>query len=480
MTPWILALALTLFSHTQPALASTPESASAEPLAPATADAVSSESPTDAAAEISQPQRRGGAAVEAAPVLESGQRTLPADGAARPALEHPAPDRRAGVQALDGAGGGKPAPGQMPAPKPAMAAAPPAMAGEAPLTRFAGLDLAALRLRVGGFVRAGFSFVRDDPVVDYIGRADGFEFAAARLALSAQPFDKALVHISMDAALGEPTDQAGVSGDRVLAARDVFIQYAPFAALAVRVGQFKAPFMAETLGCDADSLFFHRSIVESGLAAPFGYAADGLGLGRQLGASISSQRLDFRGFGLRYDVGVFNGNGENALFNDSDGVMPVGRIELDYLRKVRIGAALAYNRRTEGTRPDLMDEENLSFTVDLAVSLYGVQLLAAYAQNNRSFATISSDQGDEHSRGILAQISWRHRGTGLEPAYRFEMLEPTDLFEGTRVMHHTVGLNWKPEWLPLRLYVAYTVRIEEEARGLTNDGFELGAQLGFF
>lgn len=480
MTPWMLALALTLFAQVQPAPTPTaadappPEVAQADaseipPALPATALPAAADAPSERAGDSPAPQPPAQALAP-----EPGQ---PEAAAALPPLP-PAPEAT---------------PGEVSA-APEVAAAPSAEAmsaaddssaeGSAPsadaVTRFAGLDVAALRLRVSGFVRAGFSFVRDDPVVDYIGRADGFEFVAARLALSARPFDRALVHISLDAALGSPTQQAGVSGERAVAARDVFIQYAPFAALAVRVGQFKAPFMAETLGCDADSLFFHRSIVESGLAPPFGYAAAGLGLGRQLGASISSQRLDFHGFGLRYDVGVFNGNGENALFNDSDGVMPVGRIELDYRRLVRLGAAVAYNRRTEGTRPDLMDEEDLSFTVDLAVQLFGVQLLAAYAENSRSFETISSNQGDEKSRGVLAQISWRHPGTGLEPAYRFELLEPSDLIGGTRVMHHTVGLNWKPDWLPLRLYAAYTVRIEEEARGLTNDSFELGAQLGFF
>lgn len=452
MTPWILALALTLSAQTpEPSPATTPEPALLAPPA-------RSELPAQTTAEVAS-----------APVPTP--QAMPNDVSARHALEEQASARPARAPLVHEVEASEVAP----TPAPAMEGA----VGES-LTRFPGLDLASLRLRVSGFVRAGFSFVRDDPVVDYIGRADGFEFAAARLALSARPFDEALIHVSIDAALGHPTDQAGVSGDRVLAARDVFIQYAPFAALAVRVGQFKAPFMAETLGCDADSLFFHRSIVEGGIAPPFGYAAGGLGLGRQLGASISSQRLDFHGFGLRYDVGVFNGNGENELFNDNDGVMPVGRIELDYLRKIRLGAAVAYNRRTEGSRPDLMDEEDLSFTVDLALDLHGVRLLAAYAQNARSFETISSNQGDEHSRGVLAQISWRHGGTGLEPAYRFELLEPSDLIGGTRVMHHTIGLNWKPGWLPLRLYAAYTVRIEEEARGLTNDGFELGAQLGFF
>ncbi|MDR0965890.1 MAG: OprO/OprP family phosphate-selective porin [Myxococcales bacterium] len=336
-------------------------------------------------------------------------------------------------------------------------------------------------LRVGGFARVGFSFVRDDPTVDFIGQSPGFEFAAARLELSARPFDKASVHLSIDAA----ARQAGASGSEEyrLAARDVFIEYAAFPALVARAGQFKAPFLAETLGCDADSLFLRNSIVERGLAPPVGYAANGLGLGRQLGVSISSERLDvFGGIGVRYEVGVFNGTGENALANDSGGgsLMPVARVELDYQRVARLGAAVAYGKRAQGTRPDQLDEENLSWTVDVSVSHHGVQLLAAYAQNHRSFASLTPVVPDEVSRGALAQISWRHPGTGLEPAYRFELLEPSDLVDDTRVMHHAIGLNWKPAWLPVRIYAAYTLRIEAEARGLTNDGVELGAQLGFF
>lgn len=352
-------------------------------------------------------------------------------------------------------------------------------ADDSAITEFAGLDVEALKLRLSGFMRVGYVFVHDDSTVDYVGRYDGFEMAAARVEISSRPVDKLLVRLSLDLAFGDAAT-TGMGGDRVLAARDVLIEYAPFEALVLRVGQFKAPFMAETLGCDADSLFFHRSIVESGLLPPYGYAAQGLGLGRQIGASISSRRLDLSGFGLRYDVGVFNGNGENRLFNDNDGVMPVGRVELDYRRLARLGAAVAYNQRTEGARPDLMDESDLSFTVDLALEIHGVQLLAAYAQNHRSFESVSSDQADEIGRGVLAQIAWRHAGTGLEPAYRFELLDPSDLVEGTRVMQHTIGLNWKPSWAPARAYLAYTIRVEEEGRGLTNNGFEIGAQVGFF
>jgi hypothetical protein len=59
------------------------------------------------------------------------------------------------------------------------------------------------------------------------------------------------------------------------------------------------------------------------------------------------------------------------------------------------------------------------------------------------------------------------------------MLSPSDLAAYEQVTHHTIGLNWKPSDRPLRLLLAYTVRLEEAERALTNDGVELGAQLTF-
>ncbi len=473
MTAWIYALCLTLLTQAEPAVpppAPAPVAAPVAPVAMPAPQTPAAPPPAPLAQTVqSVPTAQNVAAQPAAP------ETTPAPApVAAPVAPAAMPVQNAGDAAL----GAEAAPvADLPA-DPADDGADDS-ADNGAITEFAGLDVEALKLRLSGFMRAGYVFVHDDSTVDYVGRYDGFEMAAARVEISSRPVDKLLVRLSLDLAFGDAAT-TGMGGDRVLAARDVLIEYAPFEALVLRVGQFKAPFMAETLGCDADSLFFHRSIVESGLLPPYGYAAQGLGLGRQIGASISSRRLDLSGFGLRYDVGVFNGNGENQLFNDNDGVMPVGRVELDYRRLARLGAAVAYNRRTEGARPDLMDESDLSFTVDLALEIHGVQLLAAYAQNHRSFESVSSDQADEIGRGVLAQIAWRHAGTGLEPAYRFELLDPSDLVEGTRVMQHTIGLNWKPSWAPVRAYLAYTIRVEEEGRGLSNDGFEIGAQVGFF
>jgi len=469
MTAWIYALSLTLLAQTAPAVQSPVSAPVPAPVAPAALPA-----PETPAAPLPASSSQTAASVPTAqPVVAQPQQTPPAPTPVSASVAPAAlPAQDAGDAALE-------AEAVSVADLPADDGADDS-ADNGAITEFAGLDVEALKLRLSGFLRAGYAFVHDDSTVDFIGRYDGFEIAAARVEISSRPIDDLFLLFSLDVALGETVALTGMGGGRSLAARDLLIEYAPFEALVLRVGQFKAPFMAETLGCDADSLFFHRSIVESGLLPPYGYAAQGLGLGRQIGASISSRRLDLNGFGLRYDVGVFNGNGENRLFNDNDGVMPVGRVELDYRRLARLGAAVAYNQRTEGARPDLMDESDLSFTVDLALEIHGVQLLAAYAQNHRSFESVSSDQADEIGRGVLAQIAWRHAGTGLEPAYRFELLDPSDLVEGTRVMQHTIGLNWKPSWAPARAYLAYTIRVEEEGRGLTNNGFEIGAQVGFF
>ena len=335
------------------------------------------------------------------------------------------------------------------------------------------------KIEVGGYAKVGFVFQRADPVVDYIGHANGFQMAGARLELLARPTAAAEVVLSVEGALDRPEDRLGVAGEKLVSLRDAFLKYEFLPYLVVTLGQFKAPFSAEALVSDSELVFFDRSIATRGVLPPEGYAAGGLSLDRQVGATLSSSRIELGALGLRYALGVFNGNGANRLLNDNGSLTPAGRLELDFQRLVTLGVAAYQNPRTVGERPDLLEEKDTGLTADLQAEIAGARLLAAYTLRRRAYLTITPQPPSEDSWGALVQLSWRHEGTGLEPAYRFALLEPSKLAAFEQVIQHTLGLNWKPTDVPLRVFAAYTLRQEKAERELVNDGLSLGAQLTF-
>jgi phosphate-selective porin len=335
------------------------------------------------------------------------------------------------------------------------------------------------RVELGGFAKVGFALQQSDPVVEYIGHSNGFEMAGARLEVLARPIENAEAVISVEAALDRPADKTGVQGEKLVSLRDAFIAYEAFPALVVTLGQYKAPFSAEALMSDSDLIFFDRSIVTRGMLPPEGYQADGLSLDRQVGASVSSRRLGLGPVGFRYALGAFNGNGANRLFNDNKSLTPAGRITVDFRELVAVGFAAYQNPRTVGTLPDLAEEKDTGLTADVSVNVAGARLLASYTARNREYLTIEPRPPDDRAWGALAQISWRHEGTGLEPAYRFAVLDPSKLTGFEKVTQHTIGLNWKPSNRPLRVFAAFVVRQEQAERELVNNGLDLGAQLNF-
>ena len=335
------------------------------------------------------------------------------------------------------------------------------------------------KLEIGGYAKAGFGYQQADPIVDYIGHSNGFQMAGARLEIIARPVEAAEVVLSVEGALDRPEDKMGVSGEKLVSLRDAYLKYEFFPFVVVTLGQFKAPFSAEALVSDSDLVFFDRSIATRGLLPPEGYAADGISLDRQVGVSLSSARLAFGPVGLRYALGLFNGNGANRLLNDNQDLTPVGRLSVDFRDRIAVGFAAYQNPRTVGERPDLLQEKDTALTADLSADIAGVRVLAAYTTRQRDYLTITPQPPSDDAWSALAQISWRHEGTGIEPAYRFALLNPSELAGFEQVTHHTIGLNWKPSDKPLRVFAAYTLRREKAERKLTNDGVSLGAQLNF-
>jgi hypothetical protein len=93
---------------------------------------------------------------------------------------------------------------------------------------------------------------------------------------------------------------------------DLRVGYHPRPAVAIDVGQFKAPFSQEALIGAGSLEFTERAPVVTALAP-----------GRQVGSQL---RVTLASGGADLSAGVFNGNGQGRVSNDNGGVLAVARL----------------------------------------------------------------------------------------------------------------------------------------------------------
>lgn len=163
------------------------------------------------------------------------------------------------------------------------------------------------KLSLGGYMQAQAD-VGEEPDSRFVGISDRFLIRRARVNVSgsfAERFD-----FKVEADYGNN----GIAGKTGYSAQltDALLNWSQFDFANVKLGQFKTPFGYEQLVPDTQVVTAERSLVN-----------DRLTLNRQIGAAVSGS---FYGKRLGYSVGVFNGNGVNNGFNDSDGLEYVGRL----------------------------------------------------------------------------------------------------------------------------------------------------------
>ena len=327
------------------------------------------------------------------------------------------------------------------------------------------------RFTLSGFARIGVFYtfpLQDDQLV---GSNGGFRVADFRLGLAFHPVDKLTIDASVELAapLVDPLDP--LTGRRIVDVRDAFVQYDIARFLEVRAGQFRPPFYAEMLQSDASIPFISRSVIATGFNPPEAYGPrSGLAPDRQVGLQLGSARLgDVIGF--KYALGVFNGNGLNQLFNDNNGVMPVGRVEVDFLRRLTLGINGFYNQRSEGVRPNRLTTNQLGYGADFSASFWGFSAMVAFLGRSATygFAGLPPDS----SLGLLGQVRYFHQGTGLEVAARFAYFEPSVAQPDDQVIEVVGMVGWKPFDLPFRVLLQYTHRNEEARATYSNDSVDL-------
>lgn len=328
------------------------------------------------------------------------------------------------------------------------------------------------RVSLNGFARVGvfYSFpFREDQLV---GGNGGFRLADFRLGLDFHPIEKFNVVTSIEfaAPLVDATDP--LAGRRIVDLRDAYVQYEICEGFIIRAGQQRPPYYAEMLLSDGSVPFVSRSVLANGISPPEGFGPRNfLAPDRQLGVQFFSKRLGSETLGFKYAVGVFNGNGQNQLFNDNNSVEPVARVEVDFKQVVTLGLNGYYNARTEGLRPNRLTSNQLAYGADLSAQGMGFTGLVAFLGKSvtYNYAGLVPDS----ALGALAQVRYLHAGTGLEGAVRGAFYEPSTAQTDDQVIEVAAMVGWRPFELPFRVLVQYTHREEESRASYANDSVDL-------
>jgi len=331
------------------------------------------------------------------------------------------------------------------------------------------------KLRPFGYVKAGVFYTVPFTNEQLVGSNGGFRVASARFGFELALHEKLQAVASIEIAAPGLSPADPLAGGRLVEARDAYLEYRPFKLLQFRIGQFKAPFNGETLLGDADLPFLTRSLATDGVNPPEAYVRDGLTLGRQVGLMVFSERLGGELLGFRYFVAAVNGNGQNTLFNDSNPIAPVGRLELELFRKVTLGVNGYYNVRTEGVRPNRLSLAQLGYGADLAVRLGDFRTLIGFLGRSTTVEGLPGYRSDM-AMGMFAQAQYVLSSIGLEAAIRFSWLEPGTADFQNRTWDYAALIGYRFRWVPLRVILQYTHRDEEQGVALDNDSVDFMAQ----
>src|SRR5690554_2513293 len=287
-------------------------------------------------------------------------------------------------------------------------------------------------LSLGGYIRAGYSAISNDPNVALIGRNDGFTLADARLTTTGQ-MDNGLGFVFQFDAGSRLVRTSQDSPVEALALRmtDVYAFYAPFEFLEINVGQFKAPFDVEDLISTGNLLFVHRSVANRGVQNVEGYNVDGLSAGRQVGVQLRGDHFfggeENEGPGISYALAATNGNGPNASLNANDRLAYFGRLMLHWGDEVALGSALFYNDDTFGEQPNRVDRVRQGWTADLQAHLLGASLLANVIATSVDSPDLSDDT-ELSALGYSVQVAYEEPFLGLQPAYRLASYDPSSSY----------------------------------------------------
>ena len=351
-----------------------------------------------------------------------------------------------------------------------LAAAPAFAQAEAPAKKW------YERVELFGYAKAGYYFVippsQDDSL---IGGRNGFRLVNVRVGMSMKPVDPLEVVVSIDGSVAKRNETDPLNGNRVVDLKDAYVEWSASRFALLRIGQFKAPFDQEELLPDGQLPFISRSVVSDGMLPPEGYQTEGMSLDRQVGVQISSARLGSDAAGFRYALAVVDGNGANALNNDSNAIAPVARLAYEFKDMVSVGVNGFYDQRLEGARPNRLQSNRLGYGGDVGVKVAGVDALAVLMMRQTSHP--GTGLPNESALGIVGQVHYLHESSGLEAGVRFASYDPTNLVPNGKLMEGAAMVGYRLKPVPLRVLAQYTLRLEEPAVAVANDSIDVMVQV---
>ncbi len=327
-----------------------------------------------------------------------------------------------------------------------------------------------------GYFQAGYRMTLNDPKLLRLGDSDGFFVRRARIKINARLWNFALV-TSIDGAYDHrsaPLDLSPSTRRLYVELRDAYLLYRNQMGFFFSFGQFKVPFGLHSLRSTADEHFILFPLIEVGEDIAFGYQVRGIVPGRDIGFQAGFSK-NFGKIGFYFSGMVYNGNGSNKFGNDSDLPAVSALTYVDILSYVKVGGSFLFNPRKVGKLPNLYDETDIAFNAFLELTIAGFFFEGEFAGRITQFPT--TGQADDFAYGFHADAGYRIRSLGLEFAGRFELYDPSSLFNDDQLIYVTLVLGWYYRiWHrhEIAIRLSYTIKLEQtEARNLNNDQFNL-------
>ncbi|MEE8410530.1 MAG: porin [Myxococcota bacterium] len=341
-----------------------------------------------------------------------------------------------------------------------------------------------------------------------VGRNDGFGLGGARLNLRASYGDKLYVRLGFDGAVATFDEEESPIGEYSTGLKDAYMRYTFSPYLVAYAGRFKPPFEVEELTSTENQIFVHRSLESRGVLRHEGPHTDlfnqadvrGFAPGRQIGLMLGG---DFGG-SYGYALAVTNGNSGDKTLIDNDRLAAWARVHGAWGGSgggdddeegpatygvgdgVIVGLSSFYNPTSTGLPGSRLHDRIAGAGLDVAAKFSGfllqVQVLAART------STVSRDAPAVLSFGGHVAAGVQIPGTGFFPAYRFALLDPQFVTDEDataltndvdRVMHHTLGVRYRPGDMPMSLHLEYTHSVEQAGRATHNDRVEVAMQVTF-
>ena len=461
---------------------------------PGTAAAIADPAAGDGAG--SEPGEKVAATEEAEPETAAG----PAEASA-PAAEAEAPAEPAIEAAPEPASQAAPEP---PAVEPKEVLAP---AAPDPLPAPVTVTKKEFEIGFGGYLRVhgsslsadrflGASLGAEEGNNPWMGRSDGFSLGDARLNMRATYGDNLYVRLGFDGAVAEYEDSLSPVGSLSTGLKDAYIRYSFGGSTQLFVGRFKPPFDIEELISSKDQQFVHSAIESRGVAP-----------GRQIGVMIADPVLFGLGvMDLGYAIALTNGNSGDATHNDNDVPAIFGRMTLawgttdggddeegpatqaSYSNGGTMGLGGYVNQKTSGVPPTRFSDMVVGLGLDLNLSYYGTFFRGQVLWENENHKDYPS-AGSVQALGGHGEAGYRFDDMRLEVGYRYGFYDPRFSVEQDDevpssidydlVMHHTIGVRWQAEDMPLVLWGEYTSSQEANGATLSNERVEAAVQVTF-